>query len=205
MSMYDACGYCGDSVVGPGTVSCSNPEHRELAKRAAQVSFNSKPTKENAVLLAKEAGLPEDYFLKQMKEEKPLGGNKKKIIGITEADFFSGIFAVFSLKGYKILLFNKAFEEAMAKTFQEFTEYANQEGVELRFRIRLHPFHNDSETIHSGLLGAVQRRIISFDSPGNEIIRIKLTKDEASAILNTVTEGRLFVGFADRIIEIFLH
>lgn len=66
MSMYDACKYCGKSTVEPGIVACSNPEHRERAKIEAQISFDSRPTKENAILLAKEAGLPEDYFLQQI-------------------------------------------------------------------------------------------------------------------------------------------
>ncbi len=133
-------------------------------------------------------------------------GNKGKTTGITritETDFFSGIFAVFSSRGYKTLLFDKFFEEAMARVFQEFMEYAKQKGIELRFRILLHPLHGDSKTIHSGISHAAQMGIISLDSPGNGIIRVKLTKDEAGAILDDIAAGELFVGFAGRIIDIF--
>ena len=84
MSMYGACRYCGDLVVEPGTVACSNPEHRELAKKSAQLSFNSAPTKENAVLLSKEAGLPEDYFLKQLQMKKVPGLHKEVVMGIIQ-------------------------------------------------------------------------------------------------------------------------
>lgn len=66
MSMFNACRFCSEPTVKPGFVACSNPEHRELAKREAHLSFDSRPTKVNAVLLAKEAGLPEDYFLQQI-------------------------------------------------------------------------------------------------------------------------------------------
>ena len=66
MSMYGACSYCGESVVEPGTTACSDPKHRELAKRGAQIAFFSQPAKKSAVLLAREAGLPEDYFLRQI-------------------------------------------------------------------------------------------------------------------------------------------
>lgn len=76
MSMYDACKYCSESTVKPGFVACSNPEHRELAKRAAQLAFDATPDyashpratkREAAVLLAREAGLPEDYLLNQIR------------------------------------------------------------------------------------------------------------------------------------------
>ena len=75
MSMYDACSYCGDATVEPGFVACGNPQHRERAKRAAQIAFDAHlpgmggiTREEAAVLLAREAGLPEDYLLKQIKK-----------------------------------------------------------------------------------------------------------------------------------------
>ena len=129
--------------------------------------------------------------------------NKGKTRGITEDDFFSGIFAIFSLRDYKIVLLNKAFEKATAEVFQEFMEYAKQKGVELSFRIRPYPFHDDSETVQRGVLNAVQRGVLSLDGPENRIIRVKLTKDMANAILDKMTEGKLFRGFAERIIYIF--
>lgn len=127
--------------------------------------------------------------------------NKK--IRITEADFLTGIFAVLTLRGHKTIPLNEFFEKAMAKIFQEFTEHAKQNDFEMRFRIRPHPLHGDSGTIHNGVLGAMQRRIISLDSPANDVIRIKLTKDLAKVILDDMTSGKLFIDFSDRIIEIF--
>jgi hypothetical protein len=129
---------------------------------------------------------------------------KEKSTKITETDFFKGLFATFASRNYKTVLFNKYFGEVTVKVFQEFTEYAKQRGAELNFRIQLHPLHGDSETIHRGILCAAQTGIISLDSPGR-IIRIKLTKDEADAILDNITGGKLFIGFADRIIDIFSH
>lgn len=130
---------------------------------------------------------------------------KKRTARITEADFFSGIFTVLALDDYEILLHNQRFEEDVVKIFEAFKIYAGQNGFELPFRIRLHPFHKDSETIHNGILSAMQRGIITLDSPRNEKIRIKLTKDEATAILDDMPGGKLFVSFAKRIIEIFSH
>jgi len=124
---------------------------------------------------------------------------------ITKADFFSGIFAVVALSGHKGLFFNKAFDEDVARIFQELMEHAKQRGIDMGFRIRLHPFHGDSETIHKGVFAAVQRGIISVDTPENSIIRIKLSQDEARVILNNITGGKLFIDFADRIIMILSH
>lgn len=124
---------------------------------------------------------------------------KEKNIRITEADFFSGIFAVLSLRGYKTLPLD---EVALAEVFQEFKKYAEQKGAELSFRIRLHQFGGDCETIHNGISNAAQRGIISLDSPGNEIIRIKLTEEWANTILGDITGGKLFVEIADRIVDL---
>ena len=128
-----------------------------------------------------------------------------KSVRITAADFFSGIFAALVVEDFKSLLYNKAFEEDIAKLFQEFKVYAEQNGFEVLFRIQLHPFHGDSETIHQGILQAMQMGIITLDSPGNRIIRMKLTKDQAIAILNDITGGKLFTNFVLRIIDIFSH
>ena len=87
----------------------------------------------------------------------------------------------------------------------DFISYAKKRGIELCFRIRLHPFHGDSKTIYEGILTAAQMGIISLDSPGNRIIRIRLTKERANAILGHVTGGKLFIEFTDRIIDIFSH
>ena len=130
---------------------------------------------------------------------------KEKTARMTEIDFFIGIFAALSSRDRKTLLFNDSFERAMERVFRELTDYAKKKGVELRFRIRLHPFHGDSQTIYRGILTAAQMGIIALDSPGNRIIRIRLTKERANAILGHVTGGKLFIEFTDRIIDIFSH
>jgi len=128
-------------------------------------------------------------------------GDKEKI-KIAEADFFSGIFAVFVLKGYQTVLFNKAFERGMAEMFRLLSGHEGEE-IELDFRIRLHPIHNDSEAVHRGVYSSMQRGIISLDAPENRIIRIKLTRDEANKILDSLPGGGLFDKLSGEIIEIF--
>lgn len=127
---------------------------------------------------------------------------KETTTRMTEIDFFDGIFAALTLRNYTTVLFNQALEEAIDTIFQEFKDCAEQRGFDLRFRIRLHPVHGDSETIHRGILRAAQMGIISLDSPGNRIIRIRLTQDMANAILSNLAAGTLFIELTDRIIDI---
>ena len=123
---------------------------------------------------------------------------------ITEADFFSGIFAVLALRNHTELFDNRALQTGLAKIFQEFSKYAKQSGVEMRFRIRLHPFHSDSAVIHHGILSAEQRGIIRFNGLRNIII-ICLTKEMAEEMLNSIDQGKLFSDFAERIIYILSY
>ncbi|MBI2463239.1 MAG: hypothetical protein HYV65_03350 [Candidatus Spechtbacteria bacterium] len=73
MSMYLACRYCGeDSTVESNFTVCANPEHVALAKMAAQLSFDATPKwpeqrrQEVGRILAREIGLSEDCFLKEV-------------------------------------------------------------------------------------------------------------------------------------------
>ena len=124
----------------------------------------------------------------------------KKVIN--EADFFSGVFAILASRGHEVLLYNQTFEKAMADIFREFKEHARQNGAEMRFRIRLHPLHGDSKTIHHGVASATQRGILSLDSPGNQL-RIKMTKEEVDTFLATLPNRELFTSLANRITELF--
>ncbi len=79
MSMYICCRVCGEpSTKESNFEACSIPEHIASVRECAQISFDATPRlpKEHfewvAGLLAKEVGLPEDYFLKQLEQpEKP--------------------------------------------------------------------------------------------------------------------------------------
>ena len=122
---------------------------------------------------------------------------KQETVRITRGDFFSGVFAVLALNGCKVFALGNKFDEAMAEVFQELAEKS-----EMLFRIQLHWFHGDSETVYRGLMYSAQVGVITFDSPGN-VARIKLTEDMARAILKDISCGELFTKSADRITAIF--
>ena len=62
------CRICKKPAVDLGLMVCSRPRCRESLIIRAGMELDSNPTKENAVKVAKSAGLPEDYFLKDMKD-----------------------------------------------------------------------------------------------------------------------------------------
>lgn len=129
---------------------------------------------------------------------------KEKAIRITAADFFTWIFATLASRGYKVVPYGLDFEEVVATIFQEMRELADQRGVEIRFRVRLHDFHRDSAVIHYEVLAATMRGLISWDTPGS-IIRIRLTKERARDILDKLAWKDMFVELADRMVSLLLR
>ena len=125
---------------------------------------------------------------------------------ITADDFFSGLFAALALKGYKtISLRNERFDKALAVLFQELLDRAQQEDLDVRFRIREHPIHGDSTTVRRGISDAAQRGVISLDNPEYQDIRIKLDEYRASRILETVPGGAaMFSKLADSFVHQYM-
>lgn len=97
------------------------------------------------------------------------------------------------------------FEKNAEKIFQEFQPLAEKNGFEVTFRIRLHPFHNDSATVRDAVLAAIQRGAMHFEGRKHDIIKIDFTKSWAEQILNENSWGKLFRDFSPRIVAILLH
>jgi len=122
---------------------------------------------------------------------------------IADVDFFTGIFAALAMEGFQRLLYNKAFDEDVEKIFQEFADYAKQNGFEMRFCIKLHPFHRDSIVARTNVLSAVQRGVIHFDGTRPySTIKIDLTREQAKKILEDAPWGKLFLVFSLKIVDI---
>lgn len=103
---------------------------------------------------------------------------------MTADDFFAGLFAALAVRG--MISFSirvDQFDPVVKAVFDELVERAAEKSVDLRFRIKPHPIHQDSLTVQSALARAAQRDVISFDNPEYQDIRIKLAGDEAEGIL----------------------
>ncbi|MDO8559099.1 MAG: hypothetical protein Q7R84_02100 [bacterium] len=118
---------------------------------------------------------------------------------LTGADFFTGLFYALVLRGEKVIsLEGGYFDEAVDRSFRKLMDLSEKQGIEVSFRIRLHPIYGDSVIIRQEILGAMQRGLVTLDAPGNKVMRIRLTEDEAVALLEEIAGGReLFMRLTD--------
>lgn len=122
---------------------------------------------------------------------------------ITADDFFAGLFAALAKRGENTLSIRvDQFDPVIKSVFDFLAEKAEDEDVQLRFRIKPHPIHRDSLTIQGALARAAQRDLISFDNPEYQDIRIKLGSDEARRILEGLPGAPdLYDRLADRFVS----
>jgi hypothetical protein len=106
---------------------------------------------------------------------------------LTISDFMTGLLAALSLQGVTSLnLRNKQLDRAMAKLFSDIKRQAEEQGFPLRFRICLHPLHNDSIVVRKAIYDAAQRNLVSLDNPVYEVARFKISQQDADHYLNNV-------------------
>ena len=118
---------------------------------------------------------------------------------LTGADFFTGLFSALVLRGENVISLEGGYlDEAVNKSFRKLTDLSEKQGIVLSFRIRLHPIHGDSVIVREEILGAMQRGLITLDAPENKVMRIRLTEDEADALLEEIAGDReLFMRLAN--------
>jgi len=122
---------------------------------------------------------------------------------ITIDDFFTGLFAALAAKRYStISLRRDRLDRALDSVFKDLFEHAGEKDLDLRFRIRIHPTHQDSITVRNGIYNAVQRDLISLDNPEYQDIRLRIQQDEAVAVLERLPGGRtLYDDLADSFLK----
>jgi len=124
---------------------------------------------------------------------------------MTADDFFAGLFAALARRGLTTFSIRvDQFDPIVRRVFDRLTERAGQENLNLRFRIKPHPVHQDSLTIQSALARAAQRDLISFDNPEYQDIKIKLATDEAERILEGLPgRPRFYDDLADEFVDAY--
>ena len=117
---------------------------------------------------------------------------------LTADDFFTGLFSALALNGWSVIsLREDRFDAAVARVFEKLESVAREKDLDLRFRVRLHPFHSDSSTVRDSVTNAVKRDLISLDNPVFQDIRLKMTKPEAHGYLSSLPGGEaLFLELA---------
>ena len=118
---------------------------------------------------------------------------------ISATDFFTGLFAAFALKGTTtVSIHEQRFDRALAHVFETLMKQADEEGLDIRFRVRLHPIHGDSIAVRDSIYSLAQRDIVSLDNPEFQDIRVKIGPQEAEALLGMLPGGKqLFLPLAD--------
>jgi hypothetical protein len=104
-------------------------------------------------------------------------------------DFFTGIFAAFAARGITSLKLDDRFHRAMEVAFE--CLFAKTNELDVRFRIRVHPIHGDSEVVHDGLRRGASSGMLSYIGPSYREARITVEEGLAEALLAALPGGRV--------------
>ena len=116
-------------------------------------------------------------------------------------DFMTGILAALAVHRVPMLSLRRSrLDQAFARLNQDIKEAAEAAGLDLKFRIRLHPIHQDSTLLQQALYEAAQRDLVSLDNPEFQKVRLKIDPDEAQNYLAGLPGSReMYIRLADRL------
>jgi len=115
----------------------------------------------------------------------------KPMVKLTADDFFTGLFAALVRTGLPGLsIRGSRFDESIAGVFDKLRESAPEKDLDIRFRIRLHKFHNDSIATRNAVYSAAQNGLVSLENPEYQDMRFKINEREADELLKKVPGGK---------------
>jgi hypothetical protein len=116
-------------------------------------------------------------------------------------DFMTGILAALAVNRVPALSLRRSrLDQAFAHLNQDIEEAAGAAGLDPKFRIRLHPIHQDSTLLQQALYEAAQRDLISLDNPEFQKVRLKIGPDEAQTYLAGLPGSReMYLRLAERL------
>lgn len=105
-------------------------------------------------------------------------------------DFFTGLFAALATRGVTTVgRADDRFYRAAEAAFKALMAEAERAGLDVRFRVRLHPIHRDSEIVRDAVARAAKARLVSLDNPVFKDIRLKVEPTVAESQLRTLPGG----------------
>lgn len=107
---------------------------------------------------------------------------------VLSQDFFAGIFAAFAASGVTKFPVNDAFHQAMEAAFNLLLEKSGE--LDVRFRIRRHPIHGDSETVREGVFSAAASGMLVLEGPSFTTARLTMSEGFPEALLASLPGGR---------------
>lgn len=109
---------------------------------------------------------------------------------MTADEFLSGLIAEWTCEGRRAIpIRDEQFDGAVLAAYESLVGQAPGLEIETRFRIVPHPLHGDSEVLREAVHGAARRGLVSLDNPDFQVMRSKLTLEEADYILSRVAGG----------------
>jgi len=120
-------------------------------------------------------------------------------------DFMTGILAALAVNRVPVLSLRRSrLDQAFDRLNQDIKAAADSAGLELKFRIRLHPIHQDSTLLQQALYEAAQRDLVSLDNPEFQRVRLKIGADEAQTYLADLPGSRdMYLQLADRLMSYY--
>lgn len=110
---------------------------------------------------------------------------------LTADDFFNGLFATLAYRNTSpISIQDNRFDEAVSHAYEKLIELSPKLGLDIRFNIQLHSFHNDSLVARNAIYSAAQIGIVSLDNPEYQKIRFAISPTQAEKLLNDIPGGK---------------
>jgi hypothetical protein len=121
------------------------------------------------------------------------------------AEFMTGILAALAMKQVSVLSLRRSrLDQAFARLNEDILRDAARYGVDIKFRIRAHPVHQDSTALQQALYEAAQRDLISLDNPEFQRIRLKIDATDAPTFLKGLPgTSDMYVQLADRLLQYY--
>lgn len=121
------------------------------------------------------------------------------------ADFMTGILAALALNQVPVLSLRRGkLDQAFARLNEDLKKVAHDAGLDLKFRIRPHPIHQDSTQLQQALYEAAQRDLISLDNPEFQKVRLKISQDEAQTYLSDLPGSKeMYLRLAKLLMEYY--
>lgn len=119
------------------------------------------------------------------------------------SDFMTGLIAALAMKEIQSLSLRKThLDRAFELTYQDLQDEAKKRDLKLRFRIRTHPLHRDSQVVLQALYDAAKRDLVSLDNPEFQDVRLKISPEVAPAYFVSIPGDE---GMYLRLADSFLH
>jgi hypothetical protein len=119
-------------------------------------------------------------------------------------EFFLGLFAAAARRGARQIVVNDRFHAAVQETFETIAEL--DPTLDVRFRVRVHPIHRDSEVVLEGITRAMRAGLAVLQGPSFKTMDLNVETESAAAMLARLPGGAtLYDSLAAKLLSLCSH